>query len=198
MGFSQAGRISNWSEAMSQRPKTTYVAEQNLGSSKTNIWQSKISWKIALSAFLTILVIQSAILIITFKQKEQILLNETIEIGRAIITPAINKDVEFLTSPITKEQAERIITSTVITGFTVYSADLKFLETYGSSVSTMMMDMNSLVKSYRSVDGSFYEAVYTSSNLKNPYVIVARLNTEHIAPNLLSYVQSSLAIMLLL
>ncbi len=186
------------SNSMSEKRSAKSLHETNFMAATPNIWRSKISWKIALSAFLTILVIQSAILIITFKEQEQTLLTEAQEIGRSIIAPSIGRTSDFLSSPITNEIANNINTTTIVNGFTIYSADLRFLGAYGNPVSMVIRDMSDINQSYRSVDGAFFEVVYTSSDLKSPYVVVAQIDTQNIAPSLLSFVHRSLAIMFLL
>lgn len=199
MAFTRAQGLSGTTNGMAQRAKEKSGVGAFLGrAATTNIWRSKISWRIALSAFLTILVIQSAILIASFKEQEAMLLDEVKEIGRSILSPAIGEVSDMLQSPITQEQAARINNSTIVQGFTVYSADLTFLGSYGEPVSMVMLDMASLDKSYRSVDGNSYEVVYTSTDLRRPYVVVAKLSSTNVVPALLSFVNKSLAIMFLL
>lgn len=198
MAFSSAQKLSRTSENGARRKKSASVSLAVLSSAPTNIWRSRISWRIALSAFLTILVIQSAILIVTFKEEEKILLNNVREIGRSIIAPAIGETAELLASPITQEQANRIVSSTIVTGLTIYSSDFRFLATYGEPVSIIIKDIESLSGTHRSADGTSYEVVYRSSDLRRPYVVVARLNSANVAPSLILFIQKSLAIMFLL
>jgi diguanylate cyclase (GGDEF)-like protein len=168
------------------------------GGSPTKIWNSKISWRIALSAFLTILVVQGGILFATFKQQEAIFLNDIREVGRSIIAPAIVNVADMLASPISKEQAERMTSTTIVKGLSVYSMDLRLLGTYGEAVSMVMLDNDSLGRTYRSGGGDSYEVVYRSNDLRRPYTIVARLDSRKVGPALLDYVNQTLAIMLLM
>ncbi len=197
MAFSTAYSDGQKTEKMTRR-KSAAASDAALLTTTPNIWRSKISWRIAASAFLTILVIQSAILIISFKEEEKMLLAEVREVGRSVIAPTIAETAELLTSPISQEQANRIVSSTSVKGFTIYTADLRFLASYGEPVSMVMLDMDSLTKTYRSADASSYEVVYRAADLRRPYVVVARLDSQNVAPALIFFIQKSLAIMFLL
>ena len=206
MNWSAVRGISDWSDTVRQR-KANKTDKANKGSgslammgggSPTKIWNSKISWRIALSAFLTILVVQGGILFATFKQQEAIFLNDIREVGRSIIAPAIVNVADMLASPISKEQAERMTSTTIVKGLSVYSMDLRLLGTYGEAVSMVMLDNDSLGRTYRSGSGDSYEVVYRSNDLRRPYTIVARLDSRKVSPALLDYVNQTLAIMLLM
>ena len=200
MGWSSAKSISDWSSTVKQRKKFN-VTEATLGGisvSPTKIWRSRISWRIAMSAFLTILVVQGGILLFTFKQQEMMLLRDVRETGRSVIASAIGNVTDMLSSPITQEQAERISSTTLVSGFTVYSMDLRLLGSYGEPVSMVMLDQESLTRTYRSVDGGSYEVVFRSSDLRRPYIVVARLESGAVGSQLLDYIKQTLAIMLLM
>lgn len=169
-----------------------------IAASPTKIWRSRISWRIALSVFLTILVVQGGILFFTFKQQEMTLLGDLRELGRSIIAPSIGSTADMLASPITQEQAERVNSTTIVNGMTVYSLDLRLLASYGEPVSMVMLNQDSLSKTYRSIDGANYEVVFRSNDLRRPYIVVARLDSQMIGPSLLTYIKQTVAIMLLM
>ena len=149
-----------------------------------------------MSVFLTILVVQCGILIFTFKQQEAMLLSDLRELGRSIIAPSIVNAPDILTSPITTEQAERMTATTVVKGMTVYSLDLRLLGSYGQPVSMVMLDDESAFRTYRS--GDSYEVVFRSNELRRPYMVVAKLDAQKVAPALIDYIKQTLAIMLLM
>lgn len=214
MGWSSAKDISNWSDTVTQRKKNKTNPLAKIAASPTQIWKSRISWRIALSAFLTILVVQGGILLFTFKQQEMMLLNDIKSTGLAAIVPVIGTAPDMLTSPVDEEQAERLTKTRVVRGFSIYSyvtaaaygsgaaygeKNLQLLGSYGEPVAMVLLDNDSFGRTYRSSDGSAYEVVYLPSQLSSkPYYIVARLNSEYVADNLLAYVKQTLAIMLLM
>ena len=55
-----------------------------ISTTPTKIWRSRISWRIAMSVFLTILVVQGGIIFFTFKQQENMLLDELRDTGRSV------------------------------------------------------------------------------------------------------------------
>lgn len=172
---------------------------QSLTGSPTKIWRSRISWRIALSVFLTILTVQVAIETLTVKQNEMDILNRLREVGRSAVAPVIEEKVDnFLSNPILPEKAERVISSTIVNGLAIYSTDLTLLGLYGEPVSMVMLDHDSLSRTYRSGDGGSYEVVFRPNDLRRPYIIVARLNSANVADEIIAAVKQSMVIMLLL
>lgn len=169
-----------------------------LGASSAQIWRSRLSWRIASAAFLTILTVQVAILILTVNQHEQKLLDEIREIGRSAIAPILEGQSGLLQSPLTQEKANRLIGSTIVNGITIYSTDLLLLGSFGEPVSIVMLNQDSLSRTYRSPDGSSYEVVYRPNDLNTSFIIVARLNAEKVNGSVILYVQQTIMVMLLL
>lgn len=173
--------------------------KRGLLSSSAKIWKSRLSWRIALSAFLTILIVQIATLVLTVNDHEMNLLDELRETGRSAIAPLLNVRVNnLLVSPIEEEEATRLLSSTIVNGIAVYSSDLNLLESYGEPVFLTLMSEDNLGKAYRSPDGSSYEIVYRSNDLQRPFIIIARLDSSHVSRELLLYVRQNIQVMMLL
>jgi diguanylate cyclase (GGDEF)-like protein len=168
------------------------------GGTSAQIWKSKLSWRIATVVFLTILIVQIAVLILTVQQQEMKLLGEIREVGRSAVAPVLENQPGFYQSPLTNEKANRLISSTIVNGLTVYSTDLYLLGSYGEPVSIVIRDQDDLSQSYRSADGSSYEIIYRPDDLRKQYIIVARLNSDKVNDIIISYAQQSVMIMLLL
>jgi diguanylate cyclase (GGDEF)-like protein len=200
MATATSRHASNWSDTvLNDKTKVRRSKEHATAASGARIWRSRISWRIALSAFLTILVVQGGILFATFTQQEQNLLNQIRESGRAIIVPALQSGViDMLSSPLSEESANRIIATTLVDGISVYSQDLRLLATYGEPLAMILIDQDSLNHTYRAIDGSYYEVVYRSGELQRPYIIVAKMDSRNVGLTLLDYVNQTLAIMLLM
>lgn len=161
------------------------------------IWKSRLSWRIAMAAFLTILAVQVAILILTVQQEEVKQLNDIREVGRSAIAPTLDSS-GFLESPMTAEKASRLISATIVNGISIYTTDLLLLGSYGEPASIVLRSQENLSQTYRTLDGSSYEVVYRPNDLRRPYIVVARLNSEAINTKIISYVKQSIMIMLLL
>ena len=92
-------------------------------SSSVHLWKSKISWRITLTVFETILVIQACILAFTVRNTERDLLDGLHQTAAAAIAPALLPAKDQLTSPLTKEIAQNLISHTIVQGMTVYGLD---------------------------------------------------------------------------
>ncbi|MFP4314216.1 MAG: putative bifunctional diguanylate cyclase/phosphodiesterase [Alphaproteobacteria bacterium] len=170
-----------------------------LNSSPAQIWKSRISWRIALAVFLTILAVQAIILNFTLRDYEQARLNEVREIGRSAIVPLIETRItDLLAPPITDDNARKLITTTKVNGMAVYSSELNLIKTYGEPMALVMLDRNSLSKTYRSPDGSSYEVVFRSNDLQKPFIIVARLDSAQVQADVQQYVEQTILVMLLM
>ena len=169
-----------------------------LNRSSSHIWKSKLSWRIATVVFLTILAVQAVVLTLTIKQEEARILNEIKEIGRSAIAPTIDGKTTFLKTPISPDRANRLISSTIVNGLSIYSANYLLLGNYGEPVSISMVDRDSLAKTYRSSDGSSYEVVFRPDELRRPYIVAARLNSERLNRIVENYIFQTVLIMFLL
>ncbi|MCD8494134.1 MAG: EAL domain-containing protein [Alphaproteobacteria bacterium] len=170
-----------------------------LTSSPTQIWKSRISWRIALSVFLTILTVQAGILNITLQDFETGRLADLRETGRSALVPLIDPTVmDLLASPISDEAANRLMSTTKINGLAVYSSQLDLIKTYGEPIATMLKNQDELTRDYRSSDGNSYEVVFRANDLNRPFIIVARMNSSHIQGEVINYVRQTILVMLLM
>lgn len=168
-------------------------------SSPAQIWKSKISWRITLSVFMTIVIVQTAILNITWKNYEQERLKEIREIGRSAIVPLIDiTKGNLLAPPFEDRDINRLLSTTLVNGLSVYSSELNLLKTYGEPMALVVLNNESLSETYRSADGSSYEVVFRSTELNRPYVIVAKLDSSEVQDMIIEYVQEEIMIVLLM
>lgn len=173
--------------------------KKNTTQPSARIWNSRLSWRIALSVFLTILTVQMAILLLGLKDFQAERLYNIRELGRTSIAPAISvMGTDLLASPIDDNSARRIITATPVSGFAIYNTNLDLLGTYGEPLSLILRDQHSLARSLRLSDGQDYEVVFRPSDLRQPYIVVAKLDSSSIAQAVSSHVRQTLFVMLLL
>lgn len=163
------------------------------------IWQSNLSWRVAGAVFLTIMFVQAAILSLTIKTYEQNRLDELAEVGRsAIVSLMSDPVVDLLKSPISRQEAVHLVSTTKVNGLSVYSTDFNLLANYGDPVVLTIRDHDDLPRTYRSADGSAYEVVFRNSDLQRPFVVVARLDSSAVPGALHSHVQETILIMMLM
>ena len=168
-------------------------------SSPAQIWKSRISWRITLAVFMTILAVQAAILNFTLKEVEAERLLQLREIGRAAIVPQLDAQIKnLLISPVSDEKVNQLLSTTIVNGLAVYSNQLDLIKTYGEPLALVMLDKESLSKTWRSNDGSSYEVVFRANDLNRPFIIVARLESSKVQGQVFEYVKQTILIMLLM
>ncbi|MGB4108177.1 MAG: EAL domain-containing protein [Alphaproteobacteria bacterium] len=169
-----------------------------LASSPGQIWKSRISWRIILAVFLTILTVQAIILNFRLKEFETAELNALRENGRAAIAPLIVPNSDTLAAPFTEEDVARLFSTTSISALAIYSSQLDLIKTYGEQLALFVTGSDNLSRTYRSADGASYEVIYRSSDLRRPYIIVARLDSSAVRGDMLEFVKQTIWVMLLM
>jgi diguanylate cyclase (GGDEF)-like protein len=169
-------------------------------SMSSQIWRSRLSWRIVMAVFLTIMTVQASLLALTLKDYEQTQLQELRENARTSIAPLIDNTItDSLAPPFSSDQQGRLIAYTQIEGITIYSRDYQLLTMSGEPVVTILRSEADLTKSYRSADGKYYETVFRPGELNGrPYFIVTRLDAARVVDNVAFYVRQNIVIMFLL
>jgi diguanylate cyclase (GGDEF)-like protein len=195
---------NNWSASIDGGGKAArFAGLARVFSFKTTpsqIWKSRLSWRIALAVFLTIMTVQTGIMGVTVKHYEQARLDELVESGRAAIAPLLKENItNFLTSPIDADDGRRLTTTNRINGIVIYSSvDVRLLAKFGSPVNLTLFDTQRIPYDYRGTDGSFYEVVLRPRDLGRPYLIVAQLDSSHVKGQVKAYIEQTILIMLLM
>ncbi len=173
---------------------------RRLTSSSVPIWKSRLSWRITMVVFLTILTVQVSILSMTINSYRQERLNELTETARSAIVPMLEQGItDLLKSPISDEQGNRLITTTKLNGLAIYTADLMLLKTFGEPLAISLVNRNpASAASYHSTDGMAYEVVLRPSALGRPYMIVARIDSSHVQAQVMNHVSQTILVMLLM
>jgi diguanylate cyclase (GGDEF)-like protein len=164
------------------------------------IWKSRLSWRIVLAVFLTIMTVQASILALNLKSYQENQLFELKENAMNIISSVItSQKTDRFQTPISLEQQSRLMSMTPIDGMTIYSTNFNLLSFSGETVVLSLMSEGDLNKTYLSEDRNHYEVVFRPRDLGGkPYYIVARLNATKASNNVANYVHQSIVIMFLL
>lgn len=191
-----------------QTQKTTSKWRNMLLSSPSQIWKSRISWRITLAVFLTILAVQAIILNFTLKEFENEKLLELRTIGRSAITPLINPISDgILSSPFEEKATKRLLKTTKVNGLTVYGLNNvmtgaegrpEFIQNYGEPSITMLSSSDNISKTYRSSDRNSYEFVFKAVGLTATHLIVVRMDSSEVQGKVFNYVKQTILIMLLM
>lgn len=169
-----------------------------LVSSPTQVWRSKVSRRVALAAFMTILLVQTLVLNMGgIEQYRQERLNSLKKQAQSAISAIIDPSSQTMQAPFTEEQIQRLFRTSQVTGLTVYSYKFDYLATYGN-YTHLVAKIGDLGKTYRSKDGSVYEVIFKSSDLQSKYSIVAQIDTGNVEQEVYDYVMHSITIMFIL
>jgi len=168
-------------------------------SSPTQIWRSKISWKIALTAFMTIMLIQTMVLNIggidKHRQERLHLLKDQV---RGLLTSVLDQpNYDALKSPFEAKQIERLLVISAITGVTVYSYNMDYITNYGR-YTNLKPDFGLLNQTYLSESGTIYEVIFKQTDLPGRFVIVAQMDVSALQDDVATHVVDSIKIMFLL
>lgn len=159
------------------------------------LWKSRISWRIALAVFLTIMTVQATILALTVQSYRAEKLNGLKTMARTALVPVMSTEGPL---PFTLQQEGKLLSSSLITGLEIYSKDYQPLHFNGEPLILKVRSEADLSKTYTSINGNSYEVVLRPGELGVPYIIVARMNAAGITEQVQFYVRQSILVMLLL
>ncbi len=167
--------------------------------SPTQIWRSKISWRIALTAFMTILLVQTLVLNLGgIEQYRQEHLSGLKEEARSAIASIIDTDKKDThKSPFEDKHVQRLLDTTSITGITVYSYKFDYIKSYGSHTK-IMAKMGELHKTHFDDKNSLYEVIFRSSDLQSTFTVVAQIDASNMDGKVADYVLRNIIIMVIL
>ena len=168
-------------------------------SSPTQIWRSKISWRIALTAFMTIMLVQTLVMnlggIERYRQEQ--LQSLTNEARSAIASIIENRRGDTRASPFDDSRVDRLLRTTNVTGLSVYSYQYEFIKTYGN-FTHLVPRVNGLNKVRTSEDGASYEVIFRGADLRSTYIVVAQIDSGAVQEMVGAYVLENIKIMVIL
>ena len=189
--------------------KKSFALTKSLAGSSTQIWKSRLSWRIALWAvFVPFLVIQFLIVVLRIPEIRQQELNQINEEGRSAIVSVIQKGQAPLgTSPIEEIEINDLLKWTNVEGVAIYSnsdgqliraygepATLKVTTTFDNGQPKFTVPKQNI---YRH-DNSYYDVIYPPRQLGgSPYNVIASLDARNVEKAVQAYLQESFVILIL-
>ncbi len=168
-------------------------------SSPTQIWRSKISWRIALAAFMTIMLVQTLVMnlggIDRFRQEQLHFLK--IEARSAVASIIDNNKKQIRQSPFETSQVQRLLDTTNVIGLTVYSYQYEFIKTYGN-YPHLTPKVSHTDEIYLSDDGSIYEVIFNGADIRSKFIVVAQIDSSGVQQKVQDYVLENITIMVIL
>ena len=164
---------------------------KKMNASSAPIWKSRLSWRIALVVFVTILLIQVTILVLTLRQEEAKLMNDMRE--QAVITlSTLLIDAPPLPS---RGEVNAALNQSPVKGFTLYSRQLDLVGGYGNDAVTNLS--NGITTDIAEPRNGVTEIVLTPGDIGR-YYAVAVTDTRHVGPALNNFILQNMLVMLLL
>lgn len=181
------------SDESSSRLKSIFL------SSPEQIWKSKISWRIAITAFVSIMLVQAILLnfgeVDGYRQGQYKALAES---ARASIAAIIDNTQRSENSvPFSDKQIQRLLETSNINGLSVYSYQLDFIVAFGKSPH-MQLSYDTTDKTYISPDTSEYEFILKNSDTFSTFNIVVQVDSSKVNEKVHAYVIHNIHIMVIL
>ena len=164
--------------------------------SPTHIWKSSISWRITSAVFLTILLVETLVLIFTVPSYEAEQITGLRELSRTALVFSLSDTRGQKSSPLTEQVAKKLMTHSEVKGLTIYGLDDNVIGVYGLPTLLRPKLGVDMVKDYRTADNGYYETIFVSGDIAHPYNIVARMDASSVQPNVVGYIHQSLWILL--
>lgn len=166
--------------------------------SSPQVWRSRISWRIALTVFATLLLVQGAVLLFTVRNNESERLDSLRAVANAGISGAMNFQDSTKAAPMGAEEAERLLLSTEIIGLAVYGQDYKPLQNFGEKATLFPASKTDAAATYRTNDGMIYEVMVTLHDHGVPYYVVARIDSSAVEHQMSEQIRKTITILLLM
>ncbi len=160
------------------------------------MWKSRISWRITLTVFATLLLVQTVVLIFTSRSYEAEHLARLREQAHTALVFSLGDTRNQLASPFTKPAVEKLFGSAAVEGFAVYGLDDSLIEIYGIPPLLRPSLNGNAPPSRRSADNRHYEILFTPEEIGHPYNIAMRMNASMVEPHVVRHIHQTLWILL--
>ena len=150
-------------------------------------FQSRLSKRIVLLIFGSIVVIETILIIPSIKKREQELLSQLKEVSDAKITWIMMTYSKDSDAKILAEVAQLDRMSSLILGGAVYKSNGQLVGTFGEPPKLSFSELESN-KTLRLQNNSRFDGVWSAAKMQSDYTIVIRHDASSVGPELLAYV----------
>lgn len=179
--------------------KRRYLLSSVLSSSPAKIWGSKVSRNVALTAFITITVVQAVVLsmggVDRYRQERLASLREQAATGVAAILNNVYKDTDH--SPFQENHIERLMRAAPITGVAVYSYTMDLIKAYGAKTK-LVPRIDEISHPIYDKASDRYDFLLKSSDIQSTYTVAVTMDASSVRTDVESYVMESIVIMIIM
>ncbi|NEP77479.1 MAG: adenylate/guanylate cyclase domain-containing protein [Okeania sp. SIO3B3] len=153
-------------------------------------FRARLSRKIVLWIFASILVIEAVILIPSYKRREDELLRQLEDVSGAIFNSIVRlTQTSMKSSGMFQAKVKTLTQDSVVLGVTIYDSQGKLIETIGEAPNIDFDDLkNKDILRVRSRDGKRYDVALSADYLGINYTLIARHDTSNIQPKLYAFI----------
>lgn len=164
-------------------------------SMSANLWKSRVSWRITMTVFATILLVQTCVLIFNARNTELDMLDNLWQAGRSALTAQFDDTHDQMASPLSQEGGRRILQHTLVRGITVYGLDTKALAVYGEPTA---LSPRGAMGTVRNAGGNRYDILFSPADLGRPYYAAASVDASAVEPTIRDFVHQRLIVFMLM
>lgn len=150
-------------------------------------FQSRLSQRIILIIFSSIVFIEAILLIPSVKKREQELLSQLKDVSEAKVTWILMTYPEGSDAKVLAEVARLDRMSPLILGGAVYKSNGQLVGTFGESPKLSFSELKN-TQTLRLQNGSRFDGVWLGAKMQSDYTIVIRHDASSLGPELMAYV----------
>ncbi len=163
-----------------------------------HIWAGWAGWRVVLMVFVTVFLIQGLLAYNMLQAYAAEQLAGLRAVAHAAILPVVN-DIGVETPAAVERDVSKLLHHTTIRGFAVYGMiDAKPVYRHGLLPALRPVKNRVYHKSAYVENGSFYDVIYTPSEIGQPYNAAVRLDASDVVRNVTAYGQRALEVILFL
>lgn len=154
-----------------------------------NLLNARLSRRIALWVFISIVVVEALILLPSAYRRERELIQHLEDVGVATISPLLRLCGSPITAPKIKEVAEHLMLESRVAGGHVYTQEGEAISSFGEAPELNFNNvMNAPHVRFRTDDGNRYEMAMWTVAQGNPYLVIVRLDSSQIKTEIKAFI----------
>jgi adenylate cyclase len=154
-----------------------------------NLLNARLSRRIALWVFISIVVVEALILLPSAYRRERELIQHLEDVGVATISPLLRLCGSPITAPKIREVAEHLMLESRVAGGHVYTQEGEVIGYFGEAPELNFNHIMSVpAVRLRSDDGNRYEMAMWTEADGNPYLVIVRLDSSQISEEIKAFV----------
>jgi len=154
-----------------------------------SLFQSRLSQRITLWVFISLIVIETLILIPSYYRRKHELLNQLEDVSGEVVESVVRLTQQNMSTIVFAEKVEQLTRgSQVILGVTIYQANGQLMGTFGESPTLTFEDLQHAdIQRLRKLQDQRYDLAWSAQQLGKPYIVIIRHDASSIQPQLYAF-----------